>query len=74
MVRKKTSDMQKLINLRGVTGILWDKEVFLELVHFDKHLPTTRERKAPQGKNRRFFDLKTLLNFTDDHPQMTTIR
>ena len=37
--------------------------VFLELEHFDKHSPKTRERKAPQGKNFGFLRLKTLKSF-----------
>ena len=32
-------------------------------MNFDKHSPTTRERKVPQGKNIRFFRLDTLKNF-----------
>ena len=50
--------------------------VFLELGHFDKHSPTTQERKAPQGKNIRFFRLETLKNcilnenFTHRWPQL----
>ena len=36
--------------------------VFFKLGYFDKHSPTTREKKAPQGKNLRFFHLETPLN------------
>ena len=36
--------------------------VFFELGHFDKHSPTTRERKAPQAKNLQVFPLETLKN------------
>ena len=43
-------------------GTFQGRGVFLELGHFDKHSPTTQERKAPQGKNIRFFRLETLKN------------
>ena len=49
----------------------------MELVHFDKHSPVTRERKAPQSKNRRVFFLETLENFILNdkfYLKMTTIR
>ena len=51
--------------------------VFFELGHFDKHSPTTRERKAPQAKNLRVFPLETLKNLILNeklYPQMTKIR
>ena len=50
----------------------------MELGHFDKHSPTTQERKAPQGKNPWFFPrLETLKIFILNdkfYLQMTTIR
>ena len=49
----------------------------MELGHFDKHSPTTRERKTPPGKNIRFFRLDTYKNFILNeklYPQITTIR
>ena len=49
----------------------------MELGHFDKHSPTARERKAPQGKNLWFFRLETLKNFILNdkfYLKMTTIR
>ena len=51
--------------------------MFLELGHFDKHSPTTGERKVPQWKNLRFFRLETLKNCILNetfYPLMTTIR
>ena len=45
-------------------GISSGRRIFLELGHFDKQSSTTRERKALQGKNLRFFLLETLKNFT----------
>ena len=45
----------------------------MELVHFNKHSPTTRERKAPQGENLRLFRLETHFKREilpiDDHNQ-----
>ena len=49
----------------------------MELGHFDKHSPTTRERMAPQGKNIRFIRLEALKNCILNvklYPQMTKIR
>ena len=49
--------------------------VFLELKHFNKHSHTIQERKAPPGKNLRFFRLESLKNsilnenFTHRWPQ-----
>ena len=37
--------------------------VFLEFGHFDKHLSTTGETKAPQRKSLQFFHLENLKNF-----------
>ena len=45
--------------------------------HFDKHSPTTRERKVPQGKKSQFFCLETLKNCILNeklYPYMTKIR
>ena len=36
---------------RALPGIFQGRGVFLELGHFDKHSPTTQERKFPRGKN-----------------------
>ena len=41
-------------------GIFLGREVFLELGHFDKHSPATREEKTPQGKKNLFFPWKLL--------------
>ena len=49
----------------------------MELGHFDKHSPTTQERKAPQVKNYRFFRLETLKNCILNekfYPKVITIR
>ena len=49
----------------------------MELGHVAKHSPTTRERKASQGKDLRFFRLETLKNFVLNekcYAQMTTIK
>ena len=51
--------------------------VFLKLGHFDKHSPTTLERKAPRGKNISLFYLETLKNVILNekfYPYITTIR
>ena len=45
---------------RRVTRNFSGQGVFLELGHFHKHSTTTQERKAPQGKNHRYFCLETL--------------
>ena len=64
-------------DFRRVTRNFQDRGIFLEMGHFDKHSPKTRERKAPQVKNLRLFRWETLENFILNekfYPQMTTIR
>ena len=66
-----------LVHFRCVTRNFLGQGVFFKLGHFDKHSPTTRERKAPQGKNPQVFPLETLENFILSeklYPLMTTFR
>ena len=61
----------------ALPGTFQGRGVFLEFWLFDEHSPTAQERKAPQGKNIRFFHLETLKNCILNgkyYPQMTTIR
>ena len=43
--------------------VFWWFSDFLELGNFNKHSPTTQERKALQWKNIRFFRLENLKHF-----------
>ena len=64
-------------NVRRVTRNFLGQWSFLGIGHFDKHSPTTRERKTPQGKNLRFFRLEPVKNCILNeklYPQITTIR
>ena len=67
MCTDKNNDKNKTnlpsLSFHSSSGAGEGKRVFLELGHFDKHSPTTQERKAPQGKNLRFFRLETLKIF-----------
>ena len=69
--------IKSTIYTRRVTRNFLGQGVFLQLDHFHKHSPTTRERKAPLGKNLWFFRLETLTNFVLNEKfcqQMTIIR
>ena len=70
-----TNLLQNHIYFKRLTRNFLGQRSFLGIRHFDKHSPTTQERKAPQGKNLRFFRLETLKNcilnenFTHRWPQ-----
>ena len=42
------------------TLVACDTRTLMELEHFDKHSPTSKERKAPLRENPRFFCLETV--------------
>ena len=63
LLRQGETTYEIFNTFRHVTRIILGQGSFERIKALDKHLPTTWERKTPQGKNLRLFRRKILKNF-----------